>query len=1265
MTPDPNSIDLDSTGERYLPQDTGEIQLEHLHRYAAARALASGKRVIDVACGEGYGSKYLGEVAMSVLGVDVDLHAVEHAKSLYTTENVSFSVGDAAGIPAPDNSADLVVSFETIEHISNPWDLVQEAKRVLNESGLFIVSTPNPIEYTILPGYSNPFHINELRLGKFVELLEESFENVHIYGQRCSLVSLLFDFDAQEDGVLGTYADRSGASNPLASSRPVYFVALASNNPLPRLEDSVFSLSPENTSSLNSNGGPLPQLFKTLWTPAKSDELRRETGGKVSRQTVSRVESASIDELIAELMSQRRISDDLKERVDELLATNSLLYSEIEIRGQALEDRKAEAEKLSRLVSDLQTDIDMRGRQGQEDLKAEAEGLAAPSSELPSKGRQTISELVVPNGSITMGASDHDGADEISVQVDHELISQYDSLKIQYDALLHSTSWRVTLPLRNVSQGIRNSAPGRIATRGANVIRKYFRAESMVKNTFDRKFYLESNPDVAASGADPFEHYLLHGSKEGRVGMPIVASNQTKSEFQPSFAAGKCKYRSELPDLLLIVHEGTITGAPVLGLAILKEIVKFFNVYVIFLNPGPLEGEYLKMSVSVATLSDRKGIGQVFTDEVTKGVTRFPRTFGAVIANTVISGCELNHLQGVVTSDATISLIHEFPTQETLGFFDDTVYASDIVVYSSELVRDKTVEMLESYGVRNSVILPQGKILYDELYSASSLKRDSISGFRSGDLDISASWLKGKYVVGCGTVDFRKGVDLFVSVAAQILRNDPDSGLQFVWLGSPIEQTRTYATMVEQQVKNSGVEANIHFVDFMENPDSLFANAAAMLVTSRLDPLPNVALDAIYYGTPVVCFEQAGGLPGFFRQLAQDVGHEVGVAVPYSDVESMAEATIAIVNSARSETSEISDKSDRGNVQETMSMESYVRRLREILGLAKERHANVKSIIESSAGKGDDYSGAFIRSWASGSLRKMKSESGFHPGIASEESGFVLEPIETIYEIANGTSDTVNHDSISIREFTKPSSVPSARTAIHVHAFYTQLVEDIFQRISKNDMKPDLFVTVSSEDDRSKVAEVAKRARLEPLEIIISPNSGRNFGPFLNLSDTLSKDYSIVGHIHTKFSSHVSERDFVTKWREFMLENTIGGRYPAMDMIIDQMVSQDSIAVSYPDDPHVIGWTKNRMFGEDLLRRASWNGNFPHYFNFPVGSMFWATSEVMQIIEGLKITPSDLPFEPLPIDGTIIHALERVIGVIPQMLGKKALLVRLPGTSRH
>ena len=138
--PDRNDVFLNSfaeesilprTGERYIPGESRVTGIESMHRYAVAAELVAGRRVLDIASGEGYGSFMLSQKAAFVVGVDLNRQAVEAAKAKYGKENLTFLCADAVAVPLPDHSVDSIVSIESIEHIPSPASFLKELHRLL------------------------------------------------------------------------------------------------------------------------------------------------------------------------------------------------------------------------------------------------------------------------------------------------------------------------------------------------------------------------------------------------------------------------------------------------------------------------------------------------------------------------------------------------------------------------------------------------------------------------------------------------------------------------------------------------------------------------------------------------------------------------------------------------------------------------------------------------------------------------------------------------------------------------------------------------------------------------------------------------------------------------------------------------------------------------------------------------------------------------------------------------------------------------------
>jgi ubiquinone/menaquinone biosynthesis C-methylase UbiE len=223
------------SGERLETFVFNATTIEHLHRYALAQELAKGKAILDIACGDGYGSNLLAPLAHKVTGVDISSETIRIAKERYKQDNLEFIVGSATEIPLADNSIDLVVSFETIEHHSHHKEMMQEVLRVLKPSGILIMSSPDKYYYSIVTGYINPFHAKELFEQEFKELVRYYFKHTFFLSQSAGFFSLILkESNIKEQQIAGYKGDYSSIQSD-EKNGPVYWIVLASNHTIPEL----------------------------------------------------------------------------------------------------------------------------------------------------------------------------------------------------------------------------------------------------------------------------------------------------------------------------------------------------------------------------------------------------------------------------------------------------------------------------------------------------------------------------------------------------------------------------------------------------------------------------------------------------------------------------------------------------------------------------------------------------------------------------------------------------------------------------------------------------------------------------------------------------------------------------------------------------------------------------------------------------------------------------------------------------------------------
>lgn len=191
---------LPLTGERTVPGIAAENYWFRRHQaaYEFARPYASERDVLEVGCGEGYGTALLAVESARVIGVDYDALTIAHAARTYP--QAVFVRANLAALPVPDTSIDLLATLQVIEHVWNHPEFLRECRRALRPDGLLLVTTPNRLTFS--PGLAepvNPFHTKEFSATELADLLArcgfvvESLRGLHA-GRR------LTDLDAVHGG---------------------------------------------------------------------------------------------------------------------------------------------------------------------------------------------------------------------------------------------------------------------------------------------------------------------------------------------------------------------------------------------------------------------------------------------------------------------------------------------------------------------------------------------------------------------------------------------------------------------------------------------------------------------------------------------------------------------------------------------------------------------------------------------------------------------------------------------------------------------------------------------------------------------------------------------------------------------------------------------------------------------------------------------------------------------------------------------------------
>jgi hypothetical protein len=309
----------------------------------------------------------------------------------------------------------------------------------------------------------------------------------------------------------------------------------------------------------------------------------------------------------------------------------------------------------------------------------------------------------------------------------------------------------------------------------------------------------------------------------------------------------------------------------------------------------------------------------------------------------------------------------------------------------------------------------------------------------------------------------------------------------------------------------------------------------------------------------------------------------------------------------------------------------------------------------------------YVRRWASG-VDRRKPFPGFHPGIYLELHGLITEGADPFadYLRAGKPEGPWLYPVIRPAKTNEKDLPADRRVALHLHVYYPELLSEIVSRLSLNRIRPDLFVSISDKSAHQPVVRQLKEYAGKIVDIQLVPNRGRDIGPlFTAFAPMILSHYDFIGHIHTKKSPHIEDATVSQSWYRFLLENLLGGKspFPMADRILAEMKADASIGMIFPDDPKIVGWTTNRAIAEKLAERIGIR-SLPVHFIFPIGTMFWARTSALAPWMNLKLDWDDYPEEPLPEDGTLLHAIERLFSLSLPLENLRCAVTNVAGLAR-
>ena len=818
---------------------------------------------------------------------------------------------------------------------------------------------------------------------------------------------------------------------------------------------------------------------------------------------------------------------------------------------------------------------------------------------------------------------------------------------------------------------------------------------------FDGKVYADLHPDVAVTSINRLLHYEISGRREQRRYRDWLIDHDMPPLPANCDATGR-------PTILLLLHEASYTGAPILGWNLSRALSERCNVVVVLRNGGPLESALREVASAFVAAPPHEATQD--PHEMRRLAERLVATYKPLyaIANSVESraiAIALRHYDVPI-----VALIHEFWPGASSHVRLDFYSACASLVFPARIVAESSFHAFRETRLQNWFILPQGPSAIPPFDRTLALPNFG-APFHSEDdppMPLATLLADGRCgagpftVIGLGAVEMRKGLDLFIATATAMRAKHPDMAFRFIWIGSWEHVIgTTYAALLDEQVKRAGLGDRLHFHPPVDNLEPVYARANALFLSSRLDPLPNVVIDAAIRGLPVVCFDQASGAAELFAADPDTAA----LVVPHLDTGAAADRLVTLARDATDWRS--SSEAIERLARRTFDMTTYAETLDRIGHDAARMSRNTEKdrqlikesgvfntslyfqLDQTTSPAHDDPVATYLDhtrhiNFAASPvfgviLRRPKT--GFHPFIyATEAPGFPQDGSRDplAHYIEHGMPegrwahpvlrpDVRHRAGFAPHVAARASSVVAPSIALHAHFHYTDDIEAFMLSLAANRLKADLFLTTTSDGSADILLAATRDYDGGRVVVDVGPNTGRDIYSFLHvLKAHICGKYEFVGHLHGKRSMHMQMFDskFGDQWRRFLWEHLLGPTYSAADGIVDAMRRDETLGLVFPENGFLVGWEKNAESSAALALRLGMQRPLPAYIEFGAGTMFWARTAALDMLVRADFCEAEMPAEPLPLDGTILHALERMLPLLCEEAGYRYATTHIPSIVR-
>jgi hypothetical protein len=738
---------------------------------------------------------------------------------------------------------------------------------------------------------------------------------------------------------------------------------------------------------------------------------------------------------------------------------------------------------------------------------------------------------------------------------------------------------------------------------------------------FSAAHYLMRYSEIAGAGIVPLVHYLTFGMNEGR---------DTLRKLRRNFTAGARAWDAAKPTILIVVEALGGADVPLVGLQLAIEASEANNVVVLALRTGPLREEFGQVSCGIL-------------------ISEHPRLEAQFAIGHLLERVEYAILASVETAPIIAALverdipffayIHEY-AQYSLPSGNRAALASfaQFIAYSSESVRKSWQNVHLDIGLnveQDTLVLSHaplcGQVVLRADYLAARQRLSAVLG-----LDLAGR----RVIYAEGGSSWRKGTDLFVMTAQMAHRRDPDA--VFILIGDA----------PNPEDSQSGVWIADHLQDVAVNrPDGFFYAVAdgpasadicmaadALMVASRLDPLPKAVVDAVNHDCDVVLFDNRTGFDDApFAEMPRL--HRIGFGLLDEAARILTGLDLKAGRCVDAPKGRIADTSSHALFPTlTEAFKAHGKAQRHFhLGLGQFDLPMLFSMRPSDA----EYRLKERRlSWDLGRKVLWKSESHANRVLAASP-----------YPV---------HQSSSVVRYSAASAKDAPEFSIHLHAFYTDELDYDVNRLSAYRHAKRVLVTTDTAAKANLIHAIGTNAGLK-LEIELVPNQGRDILPFLRLFYAeRGIAEGVWGHIHQKKCIGSSADGDI--WRIFMQRLVLGDERRISSALTT--MADSTVGLTAPFDPYIYGWNGARRLLSIIEPRIE-TPIPPHPLIFTVGNMFWTRAEVVRKMISFFGESFPYPNEPIANDGTVFHLIERLWPIASTECGLKSVFVCKPDQPRR